>query len=260
MSDLSAAPNARALDLRPLQLGDIARALSKGWADFRAAPGLGFVFGAVYVAFGLIVVGLTIATGQTFYAVPITLGFPLVAPFAAVGLYEISRRLEQGLALNPAAVFGRVGAERHRQCPWFGAIMVIWFLFYLFFSHVLFALVMGPSALTNISSSFEIFLSPRGMLLIAAQIAVGGLFALTIFATCVIGLPLMMEREIDFVTATVASIRAVLLSPIPMLAWAFTVAALVIVAMIPAFLGLFIVLPVLGHATWHVYRAVLPAP
>lgn len=258
MSDTTVAASP-GLALTPLTGPAIRAALAQGWADFRRAPGLGLIFGAVYVVFGLIVVGLTWATGQTYYAVPITLGFPLIAPFAAVGLYEISRRLEAGLPLAPREIFGRVFDERSRQIPWFGAIMVVWFLFYLFFSHVLFALFMGPSVLTNISSSWEVFLTARGLTMMAIQIAVGGVFALTVFATCVIGVPLMMDRDIDFVTAALASLRAVGEAPGPMLVWAVTVAALVLLAMLPGFLGLFVVLPVLGHATWHVYRAVVPS-
>lgn len=258
MTDATILPPAAAPEVRALAFSHIPQALRAGVADLRRAPILGIAFGAVYILFGLAVVWLTLATGQTFWAIPATLGFPLVAPFAAVGLYEISRRLEKGLPLSAGAVFGVVAAERRRQLPWFGAIMVIWFLFYLFFSHVLFALVMGPSVMTNISSSWEVFLTPRGLALIAVQVVIGAAFALTLFVTCVVSLPLMMDREVDYVTATLASIRAVLVAPGPMLAWAVTVAVLVGLAMLPAFLGLVVVLPVLGHASWHIYRRVLP--
>lgn len=259
MSDTSVQSGAQTPQLRPLNRGDIATALRKGWSDFRRAPILGLIFGGVYIVFGLIVVGLTVATGQTFYAVPITLGFPLVAPFAAVGLYEISRRIEMGEPLAPGPIFGVVFRQRSGQLPWFGAIMVVWFLFYLFFSHALFALALGPSAMTDLFGSVDLFLTPRALAMVGAQIVVGGLFALTIFATCVIGVPMMMDRDIDYVTAAVTSIRAVLLSPVPMLAWAVTIVLLLAVAVIPAFLGLFVALPVLGHATWHIYRRVAPA-
>lgn len=258
MSDISVTQASPSPEPRPLERADIAVALGKGWADFRRAPLLGLVFGGVYIVFGLIVIGLILATGQTFYAIPVTLGFPLVAPFAAVGLYEISRRIEVGDPLEPGAIFGLVFRQRNGQLPWFGAIMVVWFLFYLFLSHVLFALVMGPSAMVNVFSSYEMFLSAKGLTMIAGQIVVGGLFAFTIFAICVIGVPLMMERDVDYVTAGVTSIRAVLASPGPMLAWAVTIVVLLGLAVIPAFFGLFVVLPVLGHATWHIYRKVLP--
>lgn len=256
MTDITATP--RGPEIRPLRLSDIGPALSRGWSDFLAAPFLGVVFGGVYVAFGLLVIGITWFSGHTFYAFPITLGFPLVAPFAAVGLYETSRRIEAGLPLAWSEIFGVVLAERGRQLPLLGALMVVWFLFYLFFSHVLFALVMGPSAMTNILTSWEALHSPRGYTMMLAQVALGGIFALTVFATCVISLPMMMAREVDFVTAMIASLRAVVISPVAMLAWAVTVAALVLVALVPAFLGLFVVLPVLGHATWHIYRRVVP--
>ena len=100
--------------------------------------------------------------------------------------------------------------------------------------------------------------SARGLAMVAAQLAVGGVFAWTVFVACVVSLPMMMDREVDFVTAMLTSIRAVGRNPVTMLLWAALVVALLFAAMLPAFLGLFVVLPVLGHATWHIYRRVLP--
>ncbi len=240
-----------------LSASDIVAALRRGVDDFRRAPLLGLLFGGVYVAIGLIMVGTTIASGQTLYAVAITLGFPLIAPFAAVGLYETSRRIERGEPLDWGAILGVVWAERGGQLPWFGAIMVVWFLFYLFFSHTLFALMLGLSAMSNPLDA-GLLLSPRGLAMIALQLAIGGVFAWTVFAACAVSLPMMMDREVDFVTAMLTSFRAVGQNPVPMLLWAVLVAGLVFVAMLPAFVGLFGVLPVLGHATWHLYRRTLP--
>lgn len=237
---------------------DVMAAIRLGVRDFARAPALGLLFGGVYVAIGVVIVGLTILTGTTFYAVPITLGFPLVAPFAAVGLYEVSRRLERGEPLAWGPVLGVVWAERGRQLPWFGALMVTWFLVYVFFSHTIFALMLGVGVLTDVTGSLGVYLTPRGLAMLAVQVLIGGIFAFLVFAACVVSLPMMMDREVDFITAMLTSFRAVAENPVPMTAWAVLIVVGLAVGMVPGFLGLFVVLPVLGHATWHLYRRVLP--
>ncbi len=124
---------------------------------------------------------------------------------------------------------------------------------------MIFALFLGLSTMTNISSSFEVFLTPNGLLMLAVGTIVGGVFALLLFMITVIALPLLLDREVDFVTAMITSFQAVLRDPVPMLAWAAFIAGLTFLALIPAFLGLFIVLPLLGHATWHLYRQMCEA-
>jgi uncharacterized membrane protein len=238
---------------------DIIAALRQGLDDFRRAPMLGLIFGGFYVAIGIALVWSTVASGRSFYAVAITLGFPLIAPFAAVGLYEVSRRLERGEPLEWGPIFGVVWAQQERQLPWLGTLAVVWFLFYLVIAHVIFALTMGPSAMFNLGSTVDLLLTPRGLLMILLELAVGGVFAFVVFAACVISLPMLVDREVDFVTAMVASIRTVMENPRPMFEWAVIVVVLLAVGMIPAFLGLFVVLPVLGHATWHIYRHVMPS-
>ena len=150
--------------------------------------------------------------------------------------------------------------EKDRQLPWIGVILLMIFLFWSFFAHMLFALFMGLSTLTNISSSYEALLSGEGLTMIAIQIAVGAGVAFLTFALTVVSLPLLLEKELDFVTAMLTSVRATRANLVPMLIWAATIAGLLFLGMLPLFLGLFIVLPVLGHATWHVYRRVLYDP
>lgn len=248
----------RAPRVARIETADVMEALRQGVRDFARAPAFGLAFGGVYVAIGVLIVGLTIATGTTFYAVPITLGFPLVAPFAAVGLYEVSRRLEAGESLSWGPVLGVVWAERGRQLPWFGALMVTWFLVYLFFSHTVFALMLGVGVLTDVTGSLGVYLTPRGLAMLAVQVLIGGVFAALVFAACVVSLPMMMDREVDFITAMLTSFRAVSENVVPMAVWAVLVVVVLAIGMMPAFLGLFIVLPVLGHATWHLYRRTLP--
>lgn len=242
-----------------LTRADVEAALRAGLADFRRAPAFGLFFGGVYVLLGLIGVTSVVATGQTIWAVTMITGFPLIAPFAAVGLYEVSRRLEQGEPLRWPEVLGVVWSSRAGQLPWFGALMVVWFMFYAVIAHLVFALVLGPSALVDMPSSLSLLGTPRGFGLILVEVLIGSVFAATVFTACVISLPMMLDREVDFVTALVTSVRTVLENPVTMAFWAVLVAAALVVGMLPAFLGLFVVLPVLGHGTWHLYRRALIA-
>ena len=237
---------------------EIFASLRAGARDFGRAPAFGVFFSAFYVTVGL---GLTVLGADTFvWTLVLALGFPLVAPFAAVGIYEVSRRLEADEPLVWGEIVGVVVRERERQIPWIGAILVIVFLFWSFFAHMLFALFMGLSTLTNITSSYEALLTPYGLTMIAAQIAVGAAVAFLVFALTVVSLPLLLEREVDFVTAMLLSMKTVGQNLPVMLLWAAVIAALLFLGMIPYFLGLFVVLPILGHATWHLYRRALFDP
>jgi uncharacterized membrane protein len=241
-----------------VSLSEILASLRAGARDFGAAPAYGVFFSAFYVAIGL---GLTLIGAGTFvWTLVLALGFPLVAPFAAVGLYEVSRRLESDQPLVWGEILGVVLREKDRQIPWIGAILVIVFLFWSFFAHMLFALFMGLSTLTNISSSYESFLTPTGLTMLAAQVVAGGAVAFLVFSITVVSLPLLLEREVDFVTAMLHSMKTVARNLHVMLVWAAIIAALLFVGMIPYFLGLFVVLPILGHATWHLYRRALYDP
>jgi uncharacterized membrane protein len=257
MTDIPAEPSPLP-EIGRVTVAELLAALRAGARDFRAAPAFGLFFAAFYVAVGL---GLIVLGASTFvWTLVLALGFPLVAPFAAVGLYEVSRRLEAGEPLVWSEVLGVVLREKDRQIPWIGAILVIVFLFWSFFAHMLFALFMGLSTLTNISSSWEALLTPTGLAMIAAQVAVGGAVAFLVFAITVMSLPLLLDREVDFVSAMLLSMRTVGANLPVMLLWAAIIAGLLFAGMVPYFLGLFVALPILGHATWHLYRRALYDP
>jgi len=241
-----------------LTMADLRAALRAGIADFRRAPQFGLFFSAVYVVGGFLMVWL--GAGHVTWTLVTSLGFPLAAPFAAVGLYEVSRRLERGQPLDWSGVLGVVWTERTRQIPWMGAIIVIYFLFWTFLAHMIFALFMGLSAMTNISTSWEAFFTQAGLTMIAVQFGVGGVLAFLLFAMTVVSLPLLLEKEVDFVSAMLLSIRTVGENPVVMAVWALVIAVLTLAALVPWFLGLVVVLPVLGHATWHLYRRALHDP
>ena len=232
--------------------------LKLGARDFMSAPQFGLFFSAVYVVGGFLLVWL--GAGTVSWTLTTSLGFPLAAPFAAVGLYEVSRRIEADQPLNWRDVLGVVWQERTRQVPWLGAVIVIYFLFWTFLAHMIFAIFMGLSTMTNVSTSYEVFLSPNGLAMVAVEMGVGAVLGFFLFSMTVVSLPLLLEKEIDFVSAMLLSIRTVAENLVVMLVWAFVIAVLTILALIPWFLGLMIVLPVLGHATWHLYRRALYQP
>ncbi|MCK0168954.1 DUF2189 domain-containing protein [Jannaschia sp. S6380] len=243
-------------DAAPLNLSDLGDVLRAGWADFRRAPRFGLFFGAIYALAGLIL--LQLGAGLFTWTLTLTLGFPLLAPFLAVGLYEVSRRLDRGAPLDFAGVLGVVWQERTRQIPWAGAVILLYFLFWSFVAHMLFALFMGPTALLGPPGELGAYLSGRGLAMLVVQMTFGAACAFLLFALTAISLPMLLDREVDFVTAMLASLRVTRRNPGVMLVWATVIAVLTLAAMVPWFLGLPIVLPVLGHASWHLYRRAIP--
>ncbi|SFE66213.1 DUF2189 domain-containing protein [Roseivivax sediminis] len=234
-----------------LEAADLGAALRAGLADFRAAPLFGLFFSGVYVVLGLALVQL--GAGLLTWTLTMTLAFPLAAPFLAVGLYEVSRRRARGEALSWRGVLGVVWAERTRQIPWAGAVILIYVLFWSFLAHMLFALFMGPSVLMGRHDALATYLTGDGLTMLAVEAAVGAVLAYLLFALTAVSLPMLLDREVDFVTAMRASLGLVRTNPGVMTLWAAIIAGATLLALLPAFLGLFVVLPVLGHASWHLY-------
>ncbi len=257
MTERTMPPASPLPDVQAISINDLRAALALGWADFRRAPLFGLAFSSVYVAGGLVLYAVFVASGQSWWFIPVVVGFPLLAPFAATGLYEVSRRIETGAPLTWRAVAGCVFAQRDRQVPSMAMVVMLAFMFWVFVAHTIFALFFGIRPITG--STWEMLMTPAGLQMLALGGVIGGAMALALFALTVISLPLLLDKEVDFITSMITSVQAVMRSPVPMLAWAALIAALLFLAMLPLFLGLFVALPVLGHASWHVYRRVMPA-
>jgi uncharacterized membrane protein len=246
--------------IRPMTFADILTSLRAGLRDFTATPAIGLFFASIYVLCGLLMTWITYQTGHTFWLILAVLGFPLIGAFAALGLYEVSRRIAANEPLIFSEIASVVWSHKNGQLPWLAVIVVVVFLFWFFLGHMIFALFLGLSPMTNVSSSFDVFLTSDGLMMLAFGTAVGTIFAIVVFSICVLGMPMILDRDVDFITAMITSMGAVRANPLPYLVWGLLVGIITLVAMAPFFLGLFIALPILGHATWHLYKRVSTVP
>lgn len=241
-------------EINLVDASDLKASLALGWRDFRRAPVLGLAFSAVYVLGGWLITWAVTAKGQVWWTLPASAGFPILGPFVACGFYEISRRLEAGEPLVASEIIGVIFRQKDRQIPAIAAVIVVYFLFWNFLSHMIFALFLGNATMTNVSSSLAVFLSPQGLSMLAFGTLVGAAFATLLFCLTVVSLPMLLDREVDFVTAMLASFALVRENPRIMLSWGALIAICLFLGMLPAFLGLLVVLPLFGHASWHLYR------
>lgn len=243
--------------LTDLAWGDLTHALAQGWRDFLAMPQFGLFFGGVFVLAGLGIGWVTLTGGELTWLIPAIAGFPLVAPFIAVGLYEASRRRAASEVLSWRAVLGALKGHDDDQILSMGVIVFVAFSFWMIVAHAIFAVFMAESGMSAGGDSLAAFVTPAGIAMLAVGSAVGAIMAFAFYAITVISLPMLVDRKVDFLTAIIASLKTVRGNFAVMLGWAAIIAALLFVAMLPGFLGLLVALPVLGHATWHLYRKVV---
>jgi uncharacterized membrane protein len=256
-ADVIASP--RAPEVRPMSRDDIQEALRLGIADFRSAPRFGLFFGGVYAVAGIAIFLQLLVWEQPLWFVPLVFAFPIIGPFAAVGLYEVSRRLEAGEPLEWSEVLGVVWRQRMTQLPYLAFVVLAGFMIWIWFARLVIALFLGRMEFATYSDLWQLLSQPQGLMMLAVGTVVGAIIAFVIFSVTAVSLPLLLERDIDFVTAMITSWNAVLMNRAVMLGWAAIIAGILFVAMLPTFLGLVLALPILGHATWHVYRrAVVP--
>lgn len=243
---------------RDLTFADLRAALAAGWRDYVACPGYGLFFAGIYVAAGLFLYWALVVRGQVGWLVPAAAGFPLLAPFVAVGLYEVSRRREAGLRRGARVILGALRGRGDDQLLMMGGFVFVGFTFWIILAHGIFAIFLSESGLG--SESLALFATPSGLAMLVVGGAVGALVALVFYAVTVMSLPMLVDRDVDFLTAIIVSLATVRSNAVVMVAWAAFIGTTLALAMIPAFLGLLVVLPVLAHATWHLYRRAVGAP
>ena len=238
-----------------IEVSDLRDVLSEGFEDFAAFRTDVILLALIYPVLGLILAQWVFGYDMLPMLFPLASGFALVGPAAAVALYEMSRRREQGLPVSWADAIGVTASPR------FGAILVLTLLLVVIFVGWLFAaagiyqVTLGPESPVSVGSFFhDVFTTPAGWVMIVAGMGVGFLFALLVLAISAISFPLLLDRDVGLPTAVATSVRAVIANPGPMAVWGLIVAGGLVIGSIPLFLGLAIVVPILGHATWHLYR------
>ncbi len=248
----------RRIHIRTISVGDIMRALAAALDDFRANIRFGLFFGAIYALGGIFIVAALRVYHLPWLIIPVAIGFPLIGPFIAVGLYEISRRREQGLPITWSGILAEVFRQRERQLSWMAFVVLFIFWIWIYQVRLLFALFLGYKAPAELDAlAIMIVSTTQGLLFLGVGTIVGAVISTILFSVTVISMPLLLDEEVDFVTAMITSIRAVAENPVALLTFGFIVGTSALVALVPVFAGLLVVLPVLGHATWHVYRATI---
>jgi uncharacterized membrane protein len=243
--------------VRPVTVSDIAEAFGAGLRDLQATPLLSLSFGALYALGGLAILFSVTALGMPYLAYPLAAGFAIMGPFVAVGLYEISRRREQGLAITFGGLWRTVRSRS--EIGWMAFVTLFVFIIWMYQVRLLMALFLGFNAnFATLPQFLNVVLTTQeGLLFLAIGNVIGAVLSVILFSLTVVSFPLLLDRDVDFITAMITSVRAVVASPGPLVAWALVIVMLLIVSALPAFLGLIFALPVLGHATWHLYRRIV---
>ena len=248
--------------IRTIQVADLVTVLRKGVDDFWEKPSHYFFLALIYPILGVVLA--MYASGQNALPLlyPLIAGFALLGPLAAVGLYEMSLRREQGMESHWRDAFAVFHSPALPSIAALGLMLVGVFLLWLYSAQYLYQSIFGEFAATSIPVIVQqVFQTSEGRALFIVGNAIGFLFALVVLSTTVIAFPLLLDRDVGIVAAVTASLRAMIVNPVPMLAWGVIVAALLLLGSVPFLLGLALVMPVLGHATWHLYRKVVaPAP
>ncbi|WP_299842000.1 DUF2189 domain-containing protein [uncultured Roseovarius sp.] len=240
---------------------DITESLKAGFSDFLARPVMSGFFGLFYAVFGILIVWCLFWLGKVWMVIPAAIGFPLVAPFAAAGLYEMSRRLQKGESFGWSEILTVMANQRKREMGWmaFVTLFILWVWFYQF--RTLLVIILQDSSFSDLDGFINtVFFTPEGWTFLAIGTCVGAFLSAALFSVTVVAMPLLLDREIDFISAMLTSIRVVQENPVVMLVWAVIIIVTMLLSLVPAFLGLIFTLPILGHTTWHLYRrAVSPA-
>ncbi|ANW05574.1 DUF2189 domain-containing protein [Bradyrhizobium icense] len=244
--------------IRKIELSDLSEALRLGWEDFKAVPSHAIVLCVIYPVLGIALFRMVLGYSVLPLLFPLAAGFALIGPFAAVGLYELSRRRERGEEV------GAWDALNVLRAPSFGAMLELGVLLLVLFgawigaANAIYVSIFGHAPAASIPDFVtRVLTTSDGWSLIIVGCGVGFLFAVVALCVSVVSFPLMLDRHATAIDAIRTSLRVVMKNPVPIAGWGLIVAALLVIGSLPVFVGLAAVLPILGHATWHLYRKVV---
>ena len=242
--------------VRRISTSDLYYALARGYDDLAAFPSYAIFLCVIYPLIGILLIGITSGTLSLLpLVVPIAAGFALVGPVAAIGLYELSRRREAGLDSSPRHVFDVLHSPSLGGIIALSILLIAIYLIWLLVAEWLYIGIFGHSTPTSIEQFItDVLTTPHGWTLIVVRWGIGFLFAALVLSISAISFPLLLDRDVGAAEAMRTSLRVMAANPLPMALWGLIVAALLLIGSIPFFLGLTVVMPLLGHATWHLYR------
>ncbi|MER8546351.1 MULTISPECIES: DUF2189 domain-containing protein [unclassified Mesorhizobium] len=244
--------------VRRISTEDLLDALRLGVEDFWAKPSHYVFLCLIYPVVGLILTQWTSGSNAIQLIYPLMSGFALVGPFAAIGLYEISRRREFGMDTSWWHALDVRHSPALPAIAVIGIMLVVLFLLWLFTAQSIYTSLYGNQPPASIVGFIrEVLTTSKGWTLILLGNLAGFAFAAIVLATTVVAFPLLLDRDVGAVSAIETSARAVLTNPLQMALWGLMVAVLLVIGSIPLFAGLAVVMPILGHATWHLYRRVV---
>jgi uncharacterized membrane protein len=243
------------LEVRRIRFHDLKVALTKGFDDFIAMPTYAIFLCGIYPLIGLVLARFAFGYSILPLVYPLVMGFALVGPLAALGLYELSRRREQGQDVSVTHAFDVLQSSSIGAIAAIGFLLIMIFGVWLAVADVIYVSYFGYAAPGSLQQFLhDAIATQNGRNLIIVGNLVGFCFAVVVLTISVVSFPLLLDRDVGAAVALWTSIRVVAKNPITMAAWGFIVAALLVTGSLPFFLGLTIVVPVLGHATWHLYR------
>jgi uncharacterized membrane protein len=247
------------LVIRTIGVMDLKDALARGMSDFLAMPTHALFLCLIYPIVGLILARVSLGYDILSLLFPLAAGFALLGPFAAIGLYELSRQREQGLDPSWQDAFDVLHVPSRGDIATLGLLLLVVFVLWIVVAEAIYVANFGREPAASIPDFVrQVFTTPAGWMLIIVGNGIGFLFALAVLIISVVSFPLLLDRDdVRANEAVLTSVRAVAANPVPMAIWGLIVASLLIIGSLPFFVGLAVVVPVLGHSTWHLYRKVV---